>query len=69
MTDDELIAMQAKEMMELEAANLQMLTALSNVRRQLISIGAPLNDNFLQYSKEQLKPFLKIQDILDGCLD
>lgn len=61
--------MQAKKMFELEADNSNMLVQLSNVRMQLINIGAPLNDNFLQYSKEQLKPFFKIQDILDGCTD
>lgn len=69
MTDDELIAMQARKMMELEADNSRMLVQLSNIRMQLIAVGAPLNDNALQYSKEQLKPFFRIQDILDGCID
>lgn len=68
MTDTELIALQARKMMELEADNSRMLVQLSNIRMQLIAVGAPLNDNFLQYSKEQLKLFLKIQDILNGCV-
>jgi DNA-dependent RNA polymerase auxiliary subunit epsilon len=69
MTDDEIIAIQAKKMMELEADNSRMMVQLSNIQVKLISFVAPLNDNFLQYNKEQLKLFLDIQDILDGCVD
>lgn len=55
--------------MELEADMAQAEDKLKRIRLQLICIGAPLNDNFLRYSKEQLKPFGKIQDILNGCTD
>lgn len=55
--------------MELEADIAFAEEKLKRVRLQLICCGAPLNDNFLRYSKEQLKPFGKIQDILNGCID
>jgi hypothetical protein len=36
------------------------------IKSLLISIGAPLNDNFLQYNKSQLVIFHNIEDILDN---
>lgn len=68
-TDEELIALEARKIIELDANILQAEGRLRRIKMQLICIGGPLNDNFLQYSKEQLKPFFKIQDILDGCTD
>ncbi len=69
MNDEEIIAMQARKIIELEADAAQAEDKLKRIRLQLICIGAPLNDNFLQYSEKQLEPFFKIQDILDGCTD
>ncbi len=69
LSDEEMLAMQARKIMEYEAEIAQYIDRLKRIRLQLICIGAPLNDNFLQYSKEQLKPFGKIQDILNGCTD
>lgn len=69
MNDQEMIAIQARKIMELEADIAFAEEKLKRVRLQLICCGAPLNDNFLRYSKEQLKPFGKIQDILNGCID
>ena len=69
LSDDDMIAMQARKIMELEADMAFAEEKLKRIRLQLICCGAPLNDNFLQYSKEQLEPFGKIQDILNGCTD
>jgi hypothetical protein len=69
MNDTEMIAMQARKIIEMEAEIAQQKDQLHRIRMQLICCGAPLNDNFLKYSKEQLEPFGKIQDILNGCVD
>jgi hypothetical protein len=69
MNDTEIIAMQARKIADYEVEMAQYVDRIRRIRLQLICTGAPLNDNFLQYSKEQLKPFFKIQDITDGCTD
>jgi hypothetical protein len=69
MTDGEMIIAQARKIMEQEAETALMVEMLAKINVELIRVGAPLNDNFLQYSKEQLKPFFRIQDILNGCTD
>ena len=69
MTDTEIIAMQTKRILEQEADLAMYKQRCDAIRMKLICVGAPLNGNFLQYSKEQLNPFFRIQDILDGCTD
>lgn len=69
MTNTELIAIQARKIIEYEAEVAQYVDRIKKIQIGLICCGGPLNDNFLQYNKEQLKPFFKIQDILDGCAD
>jgi hypothetical protein len=69
LSDEEMLAMQARKIMEQEAELAQGKEKLHRIKMQLITIGAPLNDNYLEYSREQLKPFFKIRDILDGCSD
>ena len=68
LSDSEMLAMQARKIMELEAEMAQYEIQFNQIRLQLISVGAPLNDNFLQYSKKQLEPFGKIQEILNGII-
>jgi hypothetical protein len=69
MTDGEIITMQTRKIMEQEADATQMQEQLKRIRMRLVCIGAPLNDNALRYSKAQLEPFFRIQDILNGCSD
>jgi hypothetical protein len=69
MTDTEMLAMQARKIMELEVVVAQMKVQLKWIKMTLVRVGGPLNDNLLHYNKEQLKPFFRIQDILDGCID
>ena len=69
MNDTEMIAMQARKIMELEADIAMAEDIIKRVKMKLVRIGGPLNDNCDGYTKEQLKPFFKIRDILDGCTD
>ena len=39
---------------------------IKTVLLKITCIGAPLNDNMLHYSKEQLKIFIEIQEILSA---
>jgi hypothetical protein len=66
LADKEIISLQAKKIYELESDAERSREKLKDIKMQLIHIGAPLNDNLLQYSSAQLKPFFKIQDIIDG---
>ena len=63
--DDEVIARQARRIMELEDAVRQFQEGCEAIRMRLICIGGPLNDNVLFYSKEQLAIFFRIQDTLN----
>ncbi len=62
MTNEELIARQAKELEELKDKLKSREKDLRSIKMELICIGGPLNDNVLLYSKEQLKPFFRIYD-------
>ncbi len=67
MTEDELIARQAKQLEELrdEAADLKQRA--QRARSLIYCIGGPLNDNKLGYSKPQMLTFLRIAQELDGA--
>ena len=65
MTKDELIAKQQIEIEELQRSNAELIEDRERVHRILYCIGGPLNDNKLQYSKEQLMTFIYIRDTLD----
>lgn len=62
MTDDEIIANQARKIEEMGETIKKYEESRNKIRMILYSVGAPLNDNFLQYSKEQLMPFFEIAD-------
>ena len=65
MTKDELIA---KQQLEIESLKRE-LDGWEETRQimhnQLYGIGAPLNDNVLNFSKEQLKWFFNISGLFD----
>ena len=60
MNKDKALAIYALKNLELEAKNEELKEAISNIHGILFSIGGPLNDNFKQYSKEQLVTFTRI---------
>ena len=60
MTDDECIASQARQIMSMEIQIKEYREMVSAIRLHLYAIGAPLNDNRLGYTKEQLGPFFDI---------
>lgn len=64
MTDDEIIANQARKIEEMSETIKKYEESRKKIRMILYSVGAPLNDNFnfLQYSKDQLIPFFEIAD-------
>lgn len=65
MTNEELITRQQKRIHELEDALKSIDSFADGIRHWLICIGGPLNDNVLQYSKEQRKPLHRILEAAD----
>ena len=41
---------------------------LQSIKGQLYRIGGPLNDNFRNFNKEQLKEFFAIKNKIDGVI-
>lgn len=68
MTDTELIAQQARVIAEQRERIDAFVEMTKQIRSQLYSIGAPLNDNLLQYTSPQLRPFAEIGDLTDGMI-
>lgn len=63
MTNDEIIAKQQIEIENLREWQGWVKIDFENIRSILYCIGGPLNDNVLNYSKEQLSTFFRIADI------
>lgn len=63
---DEMIARQAIKIAELEELVASYKKDHRKIHMQLYAIGAPLNDNVLCYTKEQLAPFFAIANLLDS---
>jgi len=61
-----IIADQAIKIIKLERKKKELKEAISNIHGILFSIGGPLNDNFKQYSKEQLRTFIRIYQETQG---
>jgi len=66
--DDKLIADQAKQLWAANKRIKSMENSLHDIKKLLICIGGPLNDNVLQYSDKQLDLFFKIQRIVESGL-
>ena len=64
-TDDQIIADQAKQIYVLEKLCKQYLENVRTVNKMLYCIGGPLNDNKYQYNKEQLQIFFRIVETLE----
>lgn len=66
--EDRLIADQAKQLWDANNRIKEMECALTDIKKLLVCIGGPLNDNTLQYSNKQLDLFFKIQRIAESSL-
>ena len=66
MTKDQALAKYALMNLELQAENEDLRQSIYNIHGILFSIGGPLNDNFKQYSKEQLVTFSRIYHEIQG---
>ena len=64
MTEVELIAYQAKRVVELERTVQDLSFRMAEVHLNIICGGGPLNDNKLHYSPAQLVLFSKIDDLV-----
>lgn len=60
MTDEQLIAQQAKRIAELEEELALRSEAERKIHLEIYGIGGPLNDNKLSYTKAQMAPFARI---------
>lgn len=71
MTDAELIARQAKYLEELRDKNRDLKERARKAKLHIVCIGGPLNDNKLQFTREQMGTFQRILDALevDECED
>lgn len=63
--DDELILSQTRELFRLRQEAEENARVRKAIHGVLYSIGGPLNDNKLMYSKEQLGPFFQISGYLE----
>jgi len=68
MKESNLIAKQQLEIESLKEDVNAMQEGFQSIYNHLYSIGAPLNDNVLNFSKEQLTPFFRIGDIVSDFL-
>jgi hypothetical protein len=66
MRKDEVIARLARKVEILERDRKAMRRDIRKAHQIMINIGGPLNDNVLQYSREQLVPFHRIDQLIAG---
>ena len=64
MTDEQLIAQQARRIAELEEELALRNEAEKKIHMEIYGIGGPLNDNRLEYSSAQKVPFARIHNHL-----
>lgn len=64
MTEEQLIARQAKQLEELRDEVADLKDRVSKARLHIYCIGGPLNDNRLGYTKPQMVTFSRIADEL-----
>lgn len=64
MTDTEVIAAQAKRILELEQYQADARERFARIHGIIYCIGGPLNDNRLQFTREQQAVFFRIAEQL-----
>ena len=65
MTDEELIARQAKQIAELTDERDDLRACISKAICHMVCVGGPLNDNKLKFTSEQQKVFQAILNELE----
>lgn len=65
MSDTEFIAKQAIKIDELESSLFDLQDRIKKAKLHMVCIGGPLNDNKLQFNKEQRKVFHSILQELE----
>jgi len=68
MNTDEVIAKLVIENFDLKARIYEFEESIKSINQILYCIGGPLNDNVLNYNKDQLRTFFKIKDLLYNLL-
>jgi len=58
-----------KEYYELRKKNKRLQSVIRDVNRWLYCMGGPLNDNILNFNKEQVKYCFQLRDIIMGDCD
>mgnify|MGYP001331163784 CR=1 FL=1 len=66
MTNEELIARQAKQLEELRDENANLKECARKVKAIIYCIGGPLNDNVMGYTKNQMTTFFEIVEELEA---
>ncbi|WP_323004391.1 hypothetical protein [Denitromonas sp.] len=66
MTDEQLIAQQARRIAELEEELSLRNEAEKKIHMEIYGCGGPQNDNVLGYTRDQMVPFARIHGYL-GC--
>lgn len=64
MTDTEVIAIQARKIVELQRESTELTEKIKTALLLMGGIGGPLNDNKLSFLPAQLNFFWELQDIL-----
>lgn len=65
LTPEQLIVRQQLEIENLKKEKKENVKLLENIKARFISIGAPLNDNCLQFNNEQLKWCAKVYNLIE----
>lgn len=66
MTDDALIALQARRIAALEEQIADYQCACAAVRAECVAVGGPLNDNAKGYTPEQLRDWQRVLNAVEG---
>ena len=65
-SDEEFIAKQSKEIYALKQENKRLKEKIQKAIRGFVCVGAPLNDNYLQYNNKQREELQRILTILEN---
>lgn len=65
MTKDELISKQQLKIESYKEKFSENREIINQIKGSFVSIGQPLNDNILQFNRDQLKWCMKVYDLID----
>lgn len=67
MNEYELISKQALLIEEIKEENENLKNIINAIHLEIINVAGPLNGNYYQYNKEQLKIFFKIEEFIKNA--